>query len=501
MRAQAAYDELLRLLRERAILASVSELLSWDEETMMPRGGAEHRSRQQALLAGLQHERAAAPRLGELLDELEQDASAGEVERANLRLARRMRERAVKTPRALVEESARVTTLSQEAWREARRADDFGRFRPWLEKVLQLKRDEAMALGPPDALYDTLLDEFEPGFTSAQLESLFVPLERELRGLLESLRENPRKTDPSLLRRSVPEQKQRELLLEVLRAAGFTGRLDTAAHPSTLTVGPGDVRITLRFSERDCSEALLCALHELGHWLYETNLPAAQWGGPAAEALSLGLHESQARLFENMVGRGRAFWTFWLSRIRRAFAPALDGATLEGILGAVTHVQPSLVRVHADEVTYNLHVLLRYRLERALVEGSLRPAELPAAWNFVSLRSLGLVPRTDNEGCLQDGHWSAGMFGYFPAYALGNAVAAQLFAAARTARPEIEPQLAEGNFSPLTSWLREHVHSRGTTLPLGHRVQEAAGAPLGIDAYLAYLRERYLSGDAARGPP
>jgi carboxypeptidase Taq len=492
MDARSAYAELVRLLRERAVLASVSSLLSWDEETAMPRGGTAHRARQHAAIAGLVHERISAPVVADLLARIE-PLCLTEVENANVRLVRRMHDRARKIPRSLVEQIASTVTLAQDAWRDARQQARFATFQPWLEQIVKLKREEAKALGTP-VPYDALLDEFEPGFTCAQLDALFVPLEREIQRVLCGRARAPLGRAP--LRRRVPAEVQQAFALETIQAMGFDlarGRVDPATHPSTITAGPADVRITTRVADDDCTETLFCALHEFGHWLYETNLPSELWGQPAGEAISLGLHESQSRLFENAVGRGRAFWTWCFPRIRKAFSPALDDVSLDEMLRAVTHVEPTPIRTAADEVTYNLHVFVRYRLERALLEADLPVAELPAAWDEAYEKTLGVTPRNDAEGCLQDGHWAAGMFGYFPTYALGNVVAAQLFSAIEAASPGVGDAIARGEFVALVSWLRDNVHARGSTLPLGARLEAAAGAALHVKAYGAYLQARYGS--------
>jgi carboxypeptidase Taq len=490
MDARSAYAELVRLLRERAVLASVSSLLSWDEETVMPRGGTAHRARQHAAVAGLVHERISTPRIGELLARIE-PLCLSEAENANVRLIRRLHDRARKVPRSLVEQIASTATMAQDAWRDARAQARFATFQPWLEQIVRLKREEAKALGAP-VLYDALLDEFEPGFSCAQLDALFVPLEREIQRILSERRVAPLGRAP--LRRRVDAFVQQAFALETIRAIGFDperGRVDPATHPSTITVGPGDVRITTRVADDDCTEALFCALHEFGHWLYETNLPAELWGQPAGEAISLGLHESQSRLFENLVGRSRAFWTWCFPRMQKAFA--LDGVSLDEMLAAVTHVEPSPIRTAADEVTYNLHVFVRYRLERALLEADLPVADLPGAWDEAYEKTLGVTPRNDAEGCLQDGHWSAGMFGYFATYTLGNVVAAQLYLSARSAVDGLEDSIAHGHFAPLVSWLRDNVHAKGSTMPLAQRVERASGKPPEMALYRSYLEQRYAT--------
>jgi carboxypeptidase Taq len=488
------WDELRALAHERALLESLSAVLAWDEETTMPPGGAAHRSHQQALLAGLIHQRDTAPRMADLLNALEGQAT-GELEVATLRLLRSRQERARRVPRSLTEELARVTTLAQDAWREARSRNDFAVFEPWLENVVRLKRDEAASLDPRRAPWDMLLDEHEPGLAERELTALLAPLETALQGLLSTMLGRPRPDARALLERPVSEAAQAALALEVARAVGFDesrGRLDiAAAHPSTIAIGPGDVRMTTRFGAGDNTATLFCTLHEMGHWLYDSQLPADGWGSPAGETLSSGLHESQARLFEAVVGRGRPFWTWCLPRLRLAYG-GFDDVSLDQMLAAQCRVERAPLRIGADEVTYNLHVVIRCRLESALLSGDLRVGELPNAWRGEYERTLGLVPADDNQGCLQDGHWAAGMFGYFPTYALGNLAAAQFYEAAKAAEPDLEHALERGDFGPLREWLRVQVHVHGSTRGLFERLKIATGEELSIAPLLQSLKARYL---------
>jgi carboxypeptidase Taq len=494
------WDELRALGRERALLESLSAVLAWDEETTMPPGGAAHRSQQQALLAGLLHQSDASPRLAELLDALEGQAR-GEIEVATVRFARARWQRARRVPRSLTEELARVTTMAQEAWRDARARNDFAIFEPWLDSVVRLKRDEAASLDPRRGAWDVLLDEHEPGLTERALTAVLAPLETALQRLLSTVLGRPRPDARALLERPVSEAAQAELALEVAKAVGFDesrGRLDiAAAHPSTIAIGPGDVRMTTRLGAGDNTATLFCTLHEMGHWLYDTQLLADSWGGPAGETLSSGLHESQARLFEAVVGRGRAFWTWCLPRLRRAYG-GFDDVSLDEMLAALGRVERAPLRIGADEVSYNLHVVIRCRLESALLSGDLPVGQLPGAWRGEYERTLGLVPADDNQGCLQDGHWAAGMFGYFPTYALGNLAAAQFYEAANAAEPDLEQALARGDFGPLRDWLRREVHVHGSTRGLFERVKIATGDDLSIAPLVRSLEARYLAAPPPR---
>jgi carboxypeptidase Taq len=496
MSIATAYDELLRRMREEALLSSCAALLAWDEVTFMPRGGAEHRGNQAAYLAGLEHHLAADPRLGELLaivegSELTRDLLSAEA--VNIRELRRLHDRAVRLPRALVEEIARVTSLAHQEWIGARQDDDFARFRPWLDQVLSLKRAEAAALADGDP-YDALLDEYEPGARSAELAVLFDALQRELQRLLEAITASGRQPDAAILHREYPLDRQRVFGETVAAALGFDfqrGRLDTSAHPFCIQIGPGDCRITTRWSRHNFADGFFSILHEVGHALYEQGLAPAHFGTPMGEAPSLGIHESQARLWENLVGRSRPFWRHFYPLAQRVFHEALQDVTLDEFHAAVNRVEPTLNRVQADEVTYNLHILIRFDLERALLAGDLKSDDLPAAWNAAYRRHLGLTPPNDAEGCLQDGHWSSGLIGYFPTYTLGNLAAAQFLARAAEEIGGLDEQWARGDFGGLLAWLREHVHQHGQRFPAARLVEHATGAVPAPRPLLQSLRRKY----------
>ena len=497
MNAQAAYDELVRLARERALLGSCAALLAWDEETYLPPGGAAHRADQLAYLAGLEHEKATDPRLGDLLGDVEHSPLVREPfadAAVNAREWRRQYARLTRLPLPLVEATARVTSLAQAEWAAARRDADFRRYLPWLERVVALKRAEAEAVGYETEPYDALLDEYEPGACGRDLARLFAALGDELTALAERLAGAPRRPNAAVLTRDFPADRQRAFGEKAAAALGFDfgrGRLDATTHPFFTTVGPDDCRITTRYDRRDFSDAFFSTLHEVGHGLYEQGLDAAHYGLPVGEAPSLGLHESQSRLWENVVGRGRPFWDYFYPLARQTFPEALADVGLAEFHFAVNRVGPSPIRVRADEVTYDLHILARFELERALTSGDLRPADLPAAWNEAYRRRLGVVPRDDAEGCLQDGHWAAGQIGYFPTYTLGNIIAAQLYARAERDAGGFGAAFARGDFSPLVGWLRDHLYRHGGRYPTGRLVERATGAAPDPRPLTAALRRKY----------
>lgn len=497
MIASEAYQQLTQRMKELALLNTTAGVLSWDQEVHMPVGGSAHRAGQLSLLAGMIHGMFTAPPMEDLLDracssrELVSNPLSDSA--VNLREWKRSFERARKLPRTLVEEMARVTSQAQVEWVEARRSDDFGRFRPWLEKIVELVREQAGALGWTGHPYDALLEEYEPGLTVAELDRLFPALSAELTGILRSVQTSSVRPDETLLSRSCPTSAQQALCRRVAEALGFDlkrGRIDVSAHPFTTGLGPGDTRITTRYDERNFSDSFFSTLHEAGHALYDQGLPADHFGTPRGEAVSLGIHESQSRLWENGVGRSLPFWEWAAPLLRGAFPGVFDDASAEDLHLAVNRVRPSLIRTEADEVTYNLHVVLRYELEKNLLDGRLKAADVPGAWNEGMKRLLGLTPPDDAHGCLQDVHWSHGSFGYFPTYTLGNLYAAQFMEAARRSIPQFDVLLRQGVFAPLRSWLAERIHSQGQRYRAGDLCVQCTGRPLSEAPFLQYLRDK-----------
>jgi carboxypeptidase Taq len=492
-----AYEELIRRFKEYSLLGSCASVLVWDERTYMPHNGSALRGEQMAVLARLTHEMLTAPEVGRLLAEVEsarpdqnQDGTAA----ANAREIRRLYERAVKLPKSLVEELARVTTRAQQVWQEARQNQDFASFQPYLDQIVRLKRQEADAIGYQTNPYDALLDEFEPGATAAEITRIFAELRQELVPLVQAITTSPRRPRGDILEREYPIERQEIFGQAAAAAIGFdfrAGRLDKTTHPFCSGMGPGDCRITTRYNPRRFNDAFFGILHEAGHGLYEQNLDHDQFGTPAGAAVSLGIHESQSRLWENLVGRGRPFWEHFFPRARQVFVDALQDVTLDEFIFAINDVQPSFIRVEADEVTYNIHIILRFELEQALIQGDLSSADVPAAWNERFQKSFGLTPSNDALGCLQDVHWSSGGIGYFPTYTLGNMYAAQLMDQARADLGDLDGDFRRGDFGRLKGWLGEKVHRHGQRYRAGELCQRITGKPLSHKPLLSYLRRKY----------
>lgn len=489
------YRELTQLLREAAVLSSASATLAWDQETFMPPAAAPLRAEQLSALTALVHERRTSPRLAELLERCEGDAAlaADPAVAANLREVRRSVELATRLPTELVREIAETSSHALEAWKDARERADFPAFAPWLAKTVELNRRKAECYGVPaggDA-YDALLDEFEPGMTGAEVERVFGALRAGLAPLIAAVAESERKPGARLAALRVPAAAQEALSRTVLERIGFdfrAGRLDVSTHPFCEGAGPGDTRMTTRYREDAFLDALVSSMHEAGHGMYEQGLPKAEhFGEPLAEAASFGIHESQSRMWENMVGRSRAFWEWALPEARSAFGGVLDGVEVEEVYGFLNTVEPGLTRVEADEATYNLHVMLRFDLERAMLRGDLPVRDVPGAWNERMRQDLGVVVPDDRRGALQDIHWSMGALAYFPTYTLGNVYAAQFWEAIRAAIPDLDAQVARGDFSALLAWLRENVHRHGRRFRAPELCERITGGPLSPEPLLRYL--------------
>jgi carboxypeptidase Taq len=491
------YDNLLAHARETALLGSIESLLGWDERTMMPAAAGEYRAEQMTLLAGMIHRRQTDPMLGEWLGELAASPLAAEPHSdsgATIRELKREYDKKVKLPQSLVEEITRTSVLGQQAWVEARKNNDFPSFQPLLEKMVGLKRDEADALGYEQCRYDALLDNYEPAARTSEVAKVLAALRDQLVPLVSAIKESGRQPDLSIVERQYPAAAQREFGQRIAAAFGFDfhrGRLDVTAHPFCTEAGPHDCRITTRYNEQHFNEAFFGILHEAGHGLYEQGLPPAQYGLPTGVAISLGIHESQSRMWENLVGRSRAFWDYAYPLAVREFPAALSDVPLDAFYFAINDVRPSLIRVEADEVTYNLHILIRFELEQALINDGMRVAELPAAWHEKYRHYLGIAPASDSEGVLQDIHWSAGLFGYFATYSLGNLYAAQFFEQADRDCGGLFKQFAAGEFKPLRQWLVNKIHAHGRRYTAGQLVERVTEAPLSHDALVRHLRAKF----------
>jgi carboxypeptidase Taq len=496
MNPEEAYAELVRLSREESVLSSCLDLLEWDEEIYMPSDGVEHRAEQMALLAGIVHERGTNPRYDELLSAIEGSSLVSDPESpqaVNVRELRRGYDRERRIPRRLVEETARVTSRASKVWAKARKENDFKSFAPWLDKVFSLAREEADAVGHNGTRYDALVDDYEPGMTTEMLSALFTGLTRDLVPLVDSLRERF-EASRNVLEGDFPLDRQRVFTDSIAAAVGFdfdSGRLDLTTHPFCSMIGPGDVRIGTRYFQNHIGRGIFVALHELGHALYEQGLDRAHFGTPMGESVSLGVHESQSRLWENMVGRSEGFWRHFYPQLQSTFHEAFHDVSLDDFRRAINRVRPDLIRVEADEVTYNMHIVIRFELERALLGGDLAAADLPGAWSELYTKYLGVSPKDDRTGCLQDIHWADGLIGYFPTYTLGNVYAAQLFAAAERELGPLEDGFAEGNFGDLRRWLGENIHRHGMRYRSAEIVERVTGTRPDPSALVANLGKRY----------
>jgi len=487
------YDSYLDHLQGIHALNTALGLLGWDQETYMPPRGLHPRAESRAHLTGLVHDRVIDDRFGAVLDELSA-ADLPEDRAASVRETRRDRDRSVKVPRDLVTELAQTTTLAQQAWAGARDADDWPAFAPLLAKVVELKRREAEAVGYAGEPYDALLDEYEPGAAAADIEPVFAELRRGLVDLMGVVRDAGPRDDDAALEREWPVDGQDRLSRQVLKSMGFdfdAGRLDTSTHPFTSGTSPVDVRLTTMFDPLDLSRSLYSTIHEGGHGLYEQGLPERYAGTPLGQACSLGIHESQSRMWENQVGRSRPFMDHLYRQLKTIFPDRVSGLDPDVLYRAFNVVRPSLIRIEADEVTYNLHVMMRFELERALFRGEIEVNDLPALWNERMTADLGVTPSDDREGVLQDIHWSFGALGYFPTYTLGNIYSATLFAAAERDLPDLDAQIAVGDLAPLLAWLRKNVHAHGRRWTAGELCRRASGSGLDCTHFLDYLRTKF----------
>jgi len=498
----ATYQLLCDQTREAAMLGTIQQLLEWDERTKMPPAGGAYRADQAAYLAGLVHQKQTAPEIGDWLEQLSDSPLAADPHSDTGCVIQRLQRdyhKKTRLPKTLVEELTRTACEGQQVWAEARRDNDFAKFQPLLEKTLDLKRQEAAALGFETTPYDPLLDDYEPGESTTNVARVLGELRDALVPLVGAIADSSQRPDISVLSRKYPIDAQRKLGEQVAAAIGFdfeAGRLDVTDHPFMTGLGPGDVRLTTRYDEHEFCDALFSTMHEAGHGIYDQGLPREFYGLPTGEDVSMGIHESQSRMWENQVGRSHAFWEHFYSQTQAVFPGALGDVDLQTFYGAINDVRPSLIRVDADEVTYNLHILIRFELEQALIEDRLQVADLPGAWNEKYQTCLGIVPLNDAEGVLQDVHWSAGLLGYFPTYALGNLYAAQFFSQAAEDlggdnMGGLDGQFRQGNFSSLREWLRENIHAHGRRYTAAELVERVTGSPLSHESLIRHLASKY----------
>jgi carboxypeptidase Taq len=489
----AGYQQLCERSREVYLLRSISGVLSWDFETYIPHKAVPYRADQLSYLEAKAHTLFTERAVGDWLQESEQFGfSQDSEEAANIREWRRAYNRATKLPVSLVEEFERTRTIAREAWVEARAESKFLKFQPHLEKIVELTRKKADLWGFEESPYDALIDEYEPGITARQVKPILEELRVALVGILDEIETEAGPEE--FLNGRYPVSGQQALSREIATAFGYdfaAGRIDTTMHPFATSLGPFDQRITTRYNEERFEVSLYGIMHETGHALYEQGLPADRFGLPSGETVSLGIHESQSRLWENHVGRATQFWYFWHATACRHL-PDLARYSPEDVAKGVQRIAPSFIRVEADEVTYDLHILLRFEIELALIEGRLKVKDLPEVWNSRFQELFGLVVPDDRRGVLQDIHWSLGSIGYFPTYTLGNLNAAQLMFAAGKQVAGLPDQLAQGHYQPLLDWLRENVHHHGRRYLPSELMRRATGETTQAKYRVEYLRAKYL---------
>lgn len=486
------YERFIEKWRTIHNLREVQELVDWDQQVMMPPLGTEQKGFQQAALAGVVHSMLTDPGMGELIEELSLRGDLDLYQTANLRDAKREWEKETKIPARLVEERAHAVALAQGSWLEARKNNDFSAFAPFLEKVVAITREMAEAVGGGNP-YDVLIDDFEPGMTENVLKGVFSALKGRLVGLNDKIEGGSHPPTQEPVTRFFPREKQEAFCVFLAKEMGYdfnAGRLDVSAHPFTSGTRR-DVRITTRYDERFLNTALFGVMHEAGHALYEQGLDPDRYRDPSGQACSLGIHESQSRLWENLIGRSRAFWVHYYPELKRFFPGVLDDVDLDTFYGAINVSRPSLIRVEADEATYNLHIIMRFEIESDLMAGRLKVGDLPAAWNAKSRELLGIEPEEDANGVLQDVHWSAGLIGYFPTYALGNLFSAQFMEAARRDLPDIEERLEKGDLISLRKWLGENIHFYGRLYLAEDLCEKVTGKKPSGDALMSSLEGKY----------
>jgi carboxypeptidase Taq len=494
---QPVWNELLERLSEVADLRGASALAHWDQATMLPPGAASGRGRMLGTLSRLAHERFIETRVGELLDQ-NQSYADEERERGNqlpaqlLATTRRDYDKAVRVPSEFEARFASHSAQIYSAWQEARGESNFGKVAPLLERTLDLSRELA-SFFPHKHIADPLVDSSDAGETVDSVRAVFGPLREALVPLVREVSEKPLASD-AVLRGHFPLDEQGAFATEVIQSIGYDfsrGRMDFSAHPFMTKFALDDVRITIRGEENEWGELFFSALHEAGHALYEQNIDPRFDGTPLAGGTSSGVHESQSRLWENLVGRSPAFWNFWFARAQSTF-PALRDVSQDEFLKAINRVKRSLIRTDADELTYNLHVLIRFDLELEMLEGKLAVRDLPHAWNARYKSDLGLDVPDDASGCLQDVHWFSGTIGgAFQGYTLGNILAAQLFETAQKELGDLNPQFARGQFAPLREWMTEHVYRHGSTMLPRDLIVQATGRPLELAPYVGYLKGKF----------
>lgn len=494
------YQALLKISRHAKVLDGISQLLHWDQETYMPEGAAQIRAEQVEVLAEIIHKekisRQFSTALGKLINVKNGTVISKNInngEKAALQQWRHDYIKATALPTKFVKDFARLTSQAVQVWRVARQENSFQKFAPFLEKIIEKNREKADLYGYEDHPYDALLDDFEQGMTTKEISTLFQSLGKSVVQLLKKIT-SAKQVDASFLNGKFDHAKQMDFGKLVLKDIGFDmtrGRLDISTHPFSQSSHPTDSRITTRINDTGLMDCFSAILHECGHSLYEMGLPTEHYGSPLCESISLGVHESQSRWWETRIGQSKPFWKHYLPLLKKTFKGKLDDVSLDAFYRGINRVEPSFIRVEADEVTYSLHVIIRFEIEKALIEGNLNVREIPEAWNSKMKSYLGIVPKNDAQGCLQDIHWSLGGFGYFPTYTLGNLFAAQLFESFEKDNPKWKEQVSQGNLTFIKDWLYKSIHQYGRQYTSKELIKKVTGKPFSSEPYLNYLNEKY----------
>lgn len=501
-RSKDAYSKLHEISKQTSIFSSIFQLLGWDQETYLPRGAIESRSAQIETLASLIHKQSTSGRFSKALNKLIdiktgtiQDDRLSAEQIAALKLWRKDYLRSVKLPASFVKVFAETTSKAVHVWADAKKQNDFALFSPFLQKIISLSRKKADYLGFEEHPYDALLDLFEPGTKTSSLVPLFSRLKIALMELVKTLSAKPPVHSP--FHGEFPDAKQMEFGRFILKKMGFdplTSRLDLSAHPFCMGIHLQDVRMTTRIHTDNPMSNIFAVIHEGGHGLYHRNLPLQHYGTPLCEPASWGIDESQSRFWETIIGHSLPFWRYFYPKLQAEFPEKLSNTSLEDFFRAINTVKPSLIRIESDEATYSLHIILRFELEKALIEGHLKPKEIPEAWNEKMREYFGITPPQHSLGCLQDIHWSIGAIGYFPTYTLGNLYAAQFRVAFEKAFPDWEERVASGHLSFIEEWLKQHIHRYGRQYSPAELIQRLTGKPLSEEAYVHYLRHKFSVG-------
>ncbi len=493
----ASMKELKRRLVEISHIGSTLALLNWDQEVSMPKKGADHRAATISHLSGLAHQAFVSIDHDGLLSVWKKQLDLGKLSNRDAAIVRdtwRSFERQKKLPEAFVREMAEVTSKSQTVWAEARAKNNFKLFLPWLKKIVELKRKEAELVGYTDSPYDALIDTYEPGMTGREAATILNDLKDFLVPFLRKIQASGVKVNSEKIKGKFPLDKQFKFNQLIAEKMGFdldAGRIDKSTHPFTTNFHPHDVRFTTRYRENDILYSIGSTIHEAGHALYEQGLPSEHFGTPLAEAISLGIHESQSRMWENMIGKSREFWKYFYKKLQKEFPLPFAKISLNEFYTILNNVKPSLIRTEADEVTYNLHIIIRFEIEREMIEGTIDVADLPKIWKSKVKEYLGIDVPNDARGVLQDVHWSCGLIGYFPTYSFGNLYAAQFYARMVKDIPKLEQKIATGNLLEIREWLRKNIHAHGKLFTASGLAKALTGEELNSKYFTDYLEKKY----------